>query len=85
MKLEEIDLTKATGHECPEINGHEGDWYLAEIQFSTDKKPFYTVGHFSRQWFGLHFDCDWGMSGLQFDAPGYNCSAWKRLWRINPE
>lgn len=87
MELIPIDLSKAY-----EASGGHGEsdhpdiqldrWYLAEIQ--NGKKPMYLTGTFSRQWYGLNFDCDWGGSGLQFDKPGTNKSSWLRLWLLEP-
>lgn len=77
--LEAIDLSTAEKHECPGVVTRDQDrdaWYLAYV---FDE---FMVGRFSRQWYGLHFDCDWGASGIQFDAPGSNSSCWLALWRI---
>lgn len=80
VTLEEVDLTQADKHECPGINEagpeRDGDWYLAFVCGE------FMVGKFSRQHYGLNFDCDWGASGVQFDAPGSNASSWMALWRI---
>lgn len=39
-------------------------------------------GQFTKQWYGLNFDCDWGASGMQFDPPGENSSDWHQLWEV---
>lgn len=70
-----VNLRKGKEHKHPDIKvgrvrylaKFEGDWH---------------IGTFSRQWYGLHFDCDWGASGIQFDAPGSNGSTWQKLYRI---
>lgn len=41
------------------------------------------IGRFSRQWYGLNFDCDWGASGIKFDPPGENSSQWAAIWEIS--
>lgn len=73
--LTEIDLRKATGHECPGIVAQKHT-YLALI----DGK--FHVGRFTREWYGLNFDAVYD-AGLQFDAPGENQSDWQRVWRID--
>jgi hypothetical protein len=40
------------------------------------------LGRFSRQWYGLNFDCDWGASGAQFDPPGENSSRWRAIFEL---
>lgn len=74
LDVEPIDLSLADKHECPGIN--DSDYFLAFVCNQ------YLVGKFSRQWYGWNFDCGWGASGVQFDAPGSNASSWKALWRI---
>jgi len=69
-----INLSKGEGHEHPDIV--VGKPYLAYVMGK------YISGTFSRQWYGLHFDCDWGASGIQFDAPGFNLSTWEALWLL---
>lgn len=76
MKLKRISLSKAKNHECPGIKNDGETWYLAKVMDQ------WMAGTFSREWYGLHFDTDWGMSGLQFDAPGYNSSNWEELYEI---
>lgn len=73
--LDEIDLSLAKEHDCPGINSE--DWFLAYVMGR------FLVGTFSKQHYGWNFDCGWGASGVQFDAPGYNASSWARLWRIS--
>lgn len=80
MKLREIDLSKGSGHEHPDISIN--CWYLAEIQYR-DEKPRYAAGTFYRQWYGWNFSGFYD-AGMQFDTPGTNASAWKRLWEIVP-
>ncbi len=80
MQLSPVNLRKGKGHDHPDIDARS--LYLAEIKFDEDRASTFLVGRFSRQWYGLNFDCNWGASGLQFDTPGSNCSCWKRLWRI---
>lgn len=75
MKLKQIDLSKAVEHECPGVKT-DGTQYLAKIDGE------WLTGPFSREWYGLHFDTTWGMTGLQFDAPGYNSSEWEQLYEI---
>lgn len=74
-KLTEIDLSLAVEHNHPHIKPGKTQ-YLAK--FKGDNRLY--LGTFSKEWYGLNFDCDWG--GRQFDAPGYNSSSWKRLWVI---
>jgi len=75
LKLHEIDLSKAEKHNCPGLN--ETDDFLCLI----DGRLF--VGRFSQQWYGWNFDGWTSCScGLQFDAPGWNCSYWEQVWRI---
>ena len=80
MKLVEVDLTKAVKQEHPDIILDE--YYLAEVRWKDDKESTYILGKFDRQWYGLNFDWFWSASSLQFDAPGYNNSKWKRLWKL---
>jgi hypothetical protein len=77
-KLVEIDLSKAHENKHPDIK--RGVRYLAELVLYD--KPELLYGTFSKQWYGWNFDCNWGCSGIQFDAPGYNSSPWRRLWKI---
>lgn len=75
ISLKKIDLSKASKHECPSIKIGATE-YLAIIN-----KELY-FGSFSKEWYGLNFDCDYGVSGIQFDAPGYNSSEWQELYEI---
>lgn len=75
-RLERINLRKADRHEHPDIK--VGSRYLYLARWGGN----YYLGSFSRQHYGLNFDCDFGFSGLQFDAPGYNASLWEGLWRV---
>ena len=74
-RLRRINLRHAVEHEHPDIKVGRTK-YLARI----DGEWYF--GRFSRQWYGLHFDCDFGCSGIQFDAPGSNESSWERLFEI---
>ena len=74
IHLEPVDLSQAKKHECSGIN--DQDYFLAHIG------DILLLGKFSRQWFGWNFDCGWGESGRQFDAPEWNASDWKKLWRV---
>ena len=80
MKLKRINLKRATkspqggGYgEHPDINLKK--CYLAKWD------GHFVAGHFSRQWFGLHF-CGFWATGFQFDKPGTNHSPWQALWEI---
>lgn len=87
MKLVEIDLRKGGVEDEDGFNYHlhpdikcGSTWYLAKIN------RLYYVGTFSKEWFGLTFDCDFGECGsIQFDTPGTNASDWKRLWLLVPD
>lgn len=76
--LTPIDLSKSDRHEHPDIKT-DGMQYL--VKFSSEE--CYYLGTFSRQWYGLNFN-NWGVSGRQFDAPGYNHSSWEAVWRLDP-
>jgi hypothetical protein len=74
--LKNIDLSKSHKHEHPDINIDKhyivkinGEWFL---------------GMFNKQWFGLNF-APWinGQVGIQFDAPGFNCSNWEKVIEID--
>lgn len=75
MKLIKINLRKANEHNHPDIK--VGDKYQYLIKYD---KRFY-AGSFSRQWYGLNFEGVYD-AGLQFDAPGSNCSEWQAVWLI---
>lgn len=77
MKLEEVDLGRGEGCCHPDIV--IGDYYL--IKLDSGEGVTYHCGTFSKQWYGLNFS-PWGISGLQFDAPGTNNSRWLRVWKI---
>jgi hypothetical protein len=74
LTLEEIDLSKGDGHYHPDINTK--DYYLGIFHGTS------SIGRFSKQWYGLNFDCQWGNYGIQFDTPGTNGSDWQKLYRI---
>lgn len=79
ITLEKIDLSNAKKHECEEIN--DTDDFLALISGE------FHVGKFSRQWYGWNFN-GWRWNpgvGLQFDAPGSNCSKWEGLWKLKKD
>ena len=73
-KLIQVDLRRAHAHDHPDVKTSKT--YLAKIDGS------YYLGEFSREHYGLSFDDDWGTSGHQFDAPGYNGSKWEGLWEL---
>jgi hypothetical protein len=75
-KLTELDLSKAVRHTHPDIVADADHHYLAQINGRLH------FGTFSEQHYGLNFNCNWGASGMQFDAPGSNYSRWQRLWLI---
>lgn len=81
MELKKIDLSKAEGHRHPDIIVGHKKWYLAKLKWEDGDSEF-IVGRFEHQWHGLHFDCEWGACGIQFDAPGTNHSPWVGLWEI---
>jgi hypothetical protein len=70
-----LDMLLANRHEHPHLNTK--DQFLCLIRGK------YFIGKFSRQWYGLNFE-GWSPNpaGLQFDAPGYNCSGWQQIWRV---
>lgn len=72
--LREIDLSRGRGHTHPDIV--TGQPYLVRVYGS------WHLGLFTQQWYGLSF-APWGNAGLQFDAPGYNSSAWERLIEVD--
>jgi hypothetical protein len=71
-----LDLSKAVRHDHPDII--VGQLYLVKVHRS------WFLGKFSRLWYGLNFN-NWGTSGLQFDAPGYNSSRWEAVIELHPE
>jgi hypothetical protein len=73
----EIDLSKAVKHDHPDIVPNDKT-YLVKIHGG------WFFGPFTRQWYGLSFS-NWGWSGAQFDAPGWNSSKWERVIEIDPE
>lgn len=76
VALREIDLSKGKESDHPDISLRKT--YLALIDGE------YFTGKFSRQWYGWNFDgWNYNPAGLQFDAPGSNCSRWERLWEID--
>lgn len=77
MKLTRISFRKAKEHECPAIKVGERYKYIAVMD---DGRM--AIGSFERQWYGLNFDGFYD-TGLQFDAPGYNNSSWKKLYKIS--
>lgn len=76
-KLVPINLKKGKEHEHPDIKEGSKTEYLARVFGG------WYVGSFYREWFGLTFSCNFGVSGsIQFDAPGSNGSEWKELYEI---
>jgi len=75
MKLKKIDLTKGIEHSHPDLRC-DGTYYLV------DWSGHLIVGTFSKVWFGLNFEWFWGASSIQFDAPGFNSSGWRKVWEI---
>ena len=73
IRLKEIDLSKAIGHECDGLNCKDN--FLCRIN-----NRFY-LGRFTRQWYGLNFS-EVYPAGLQFDAPRTNRSEWQQVWRV---
>ena len=70
----EIDLSRGDKHTHPDIV--PGRHYMARIYGA------WHMGRFSPVWYGLSFS-PWGHGGLQFDAPGYNSSAWERIIEVD--
>ncbi len=73
--LKNIDLSKSYEHDNPEINIDKhyivkinGEWFL---------------GQFEKQWYGLNFFPWVNGVGIQFDAPGFNCSDWEKVVEID--
>lgn len=59
-KLKRINLNLINDCNHPDINLRKK--YMANIEGDL------YVGKFSRHWYGLNFDCDWGYSGVQLDG-----------------
>lgn len=76
IAVKEIDLRKGRKSDHPDIL--PGRQYLVKIGDG------WFFGRFTRQHYGLNFT-NWGMSGCQFDTPGYNASQWKRVIEIEPD
>ena len=74
MRLERISLRGARRSELPGVNTRST--YLVKYAGNL------YLGKFTRQWYGLNFNCDFGASGMQFNAPGYNLSRWQGVWRV---
>jgi len=74
VKLKEIDLSKANEHEHPDI--------VLEKEYLVNWNGHYIIGKFFRVSYGLCFVWFWGMNTLQFDAPGFNSSNWRKVWEI---
>lgn len=73
-KLIPLDMSKSKEHSHPDINCR--NTYLCLI----DREFF--VGKFTREWYGFNFEGWYSDSGLQFDAPGFNCSKWQQIWKV---
>lgn len=75
-KLKKIDLSLGgPNHDHPYIEC--GPTYLVK-----HRNKWY-VGHFNKQWYGLNFNCGFGVSGsVQYDTPGYNSSGWQECYLI---
>lgn len=72
--LKEVDMSKADGHECQEIELNK--LYLVKHHGQ------FMVGQFNRVWFGLNFHPNYGHNSFQFDAPGTNASSWEAIWEF---
>lgn len=72
--LQEIDLSLGDRHYHPSIV--PGRQYMVKVHGA------WHLGRFTKVWYGLSFG-PWGNAGLQFDAPGYNCSAWERIIEVD--
>lgn len=75
IRLKKIDLSKAKESNCSGIKADCQTQYLCLI----GSKFF--AGTFSKVWFGITFN-DFYSTSYQFDAPGYNQSKWKGVWKI---
>lgn len=75
MKIEliKLDMSKAKECEHPDISKNKEYLILYDGRFY--------AGTFSRQWYGWNFNGVYN-AGVQFDAPGYNCSDWEQIWEI---
>lgn len=73
IRLFAVDMSKAKGHEHPDIS--EDKEYLILFDGSL------YVGTFSRQWYGWNFNGVYD-AGAQFDEPGTNASSWQQIWEI---
>lgn len=80
LKLKPIDLSKS----CKKKDGHG----LQDHPDISTKKQYlikwdgrYYAGGFSMEWYGLNFEGIYD-AGLQYDAPGTNCSHWQAIWEI---
>lgn len=73
-KLKRVSLCAAKGHNLPGVTTRK--LYLAKVDDE------FHLGRFSRQWYGLNFDCPGAGVGIQFDAPGSNNSGWQALWEV---
>jgi len=71
MKLKRINLRKLKGNEHPDLSTRK--LYLVDVYGDL------YVGRFTRQHYGLNFDCDWGASGLQL---GSGPDAIRAIWEI---
>ena len=67
-------MSLAEKHDHPEIK--VGRQYLCRI----GGKWF--MGRFNKLWYGLNFDGWYAAAGLQFNAPGWNCSSWERVFEM---
>jgi hypothetical protein len=76
IKLKSLDMTKSDKHNHPDLNTKDTFLCLIGGEFF--------VGKFTKQWYGFNF-MGWignPNAGLQFDAPGTNCSRWEQIWKI---
>ena len=78
FKVKKLDMSKANGHNHPDIKPNKG-LYLCGFTGGYG----WHIGRFSKQWYGLNFDGIYD-AGLQFDAPGQNASDWREIWEILP-
>jgi hypothetical protein len=67
-------MSKSFEHEHPALNSK--DTFLCLI--GSD----FFAGKFSKKWFGWSFGGWVNPAGYQFDAPGWNSSDWKQIWKI---
>lgn len=73
--LQEVDISRTIRGQHPDIKT-DGTKYL--VKFNST----WHLGSFTKEWYGLNFT-NWGTSGRQLDAPGYNGSTWERIIEIN--